>query len=150
MADLIEFLRARLDEDERIARDAARESRNDQWSSSPYGDSVYADDTGRPILCGPYDYLADELKTYITRWHPKRMRDEVEAKREILDLHMPQRPVYDEDAARLICRTCGVADGWHDTPAPCDTLKLLAQPYAVHPDYDPEWMVSSDERRISG
>lgn len=79
MTDLVGFLRARLDEDERLAKEAAKEAYATEWSASELGDSVYAADTGCPIVCGPYDYLSEELKAYLTKNDPARVLAEVEA-----------------------------------------------------------------------
>lgn len=59
----------------------------------------------------------------------KRAWAEVEAKRRILKAHAEHPDPY----IAGFCRTCGRTDG------PCDTLRLLALPYADHPDYREEW-----------
>lgn len=64
---------------------------------------------------------------------PERWRAEVEAKRRLVELHRSYGG-YGE-----YCNECDKddppsSDGW-----PCDTLKLLALPYADHPDYRQEW-----------
>lgn len=82
--DLVAFLRARLDEDER----------------DPGG------------------------------WSPARVLAEVDAKRRILAEH-PWRHEPDWPSGRQ-CRQCA-------TEHPCTTLRLLALPYAGHPDYREEW-----------
>jgi hypothetical protein len=50
---------------------------------------------------------------------PARIHAECEAKRRIVGLHP--------------CDNCGAAFD------PCETLRLLALPYADHPDYREEW-----------
>lgn len=113
MRDLVAFLRARLDDDEQAAREAA------VW----WGD---ADEPGeaphwRPVPCGHIwndqdggiaDEVADRHAAHIARHDPARVLAEVEAKRRMVDEH---------------------GNGT------CRTLRLLALPYADHPDYRPEW-----------
>jgi len=117
MSCVLTFLHARLDEDEQRAR----------------AEAVLRD--GDP-------YFVNEASNFERCFTPQRALAEVEAKREILKLHRPGRPIYEaEDSTRRTCWSCGVDDGWYDVPAPCDTLKALALPYADHPDYDPAWSV---------
>jgi hypothetical protein len=60
---------------------------------------------------------------------PRKLLAECDAKRRIVELHeAPNRPDY----LRSYCVACG--DSF-----PCPTLRLLALPYADHPDYQPEW-----------
>ena len=91
MTDLVEFLRARLDEDEQAAQ-RANAMADHAWASS--SDEVIR--TARGELGSFYD--------------PARVLREVEVKREIVKLH-------------------GIVH----------TLRLLAMPYADHPDYQQEW-----------
>jgi hypothetical protein len=67
---------------------------------------------------------------------PAQELADVAAKRMILDAHeslwttgpLPLR-------SAPACKTCSSeVEGW-----PCTTLRLLAQPYAEHPDYDESW-----------
>lgn len=65
----------------------------------------------------------------------RRRVADIAAKRAIVELHTCRCPNPD-------CRDCGACSGEHHadpTPAPCDTVKALAQPYAEHPDFDPAW-----------
>ena len=64
-----------------------------------------------------------------------RARADIDAKRRILDLHDIRREVDEfEGRATVItwCATC-------NQPGYCPTLRLLALPYAGHPDYREEW-----------
>lgn len=76
---------------------------------------------------------------HIARWDPARVLAEVAAKRRILDEHQPIDGVSWHG-----CTTCD-AQGWGSCGCagsgdwPCDTVKLLALPYADHPDYREEW-----------
>lgn len=114
-----DFLLARLAEDE-------AEARCDSWNT--YG----------AIGCGPCE----------------RINAEVTAKRALVDLHAGEEG--DRERGRFrehTCPTPGYAGpdyflydeaepgSLDSTAAPCPTLKLLALPYAGHPDYLPEWSV---------
>lgn len=98
--DLVEFLWARLDDDESLARTVGRVT----W---PHG-------TMRP----------DE-EDFLNRFHDERVLAEVEAKRQIIDLCATETP-----------ETGGL-------PLALRTLRLLAMPYAEHPDYDEAWRPQS-------
>ena len=88
---------------------------------------------------------AEETRTvdamHIARWDPARVLAEVEleradvaAKRRILELHAPfGAPDWPHQA----CRTCG--DLGDPVEAPCETVRLLAQPYAGQPGWRAEW-----------
>lgn len=58
---------------------------------------------------------------------PSRVLAECEAKRAIVELHAPEPGQHPD--------FCG-----HDLrQLPCSTLRILALPYADHPDFDPAW-----------
>jgi len=139
-ADLIAFLRARLDEDGRTALGAAAGGHaswrgygagdvgawtiyDDQWTVASV--AVYDHDqalSGQPGAVGPRyrSAAADDTATHIARHDPARVLAEVDAKRRQLD-------AFDEY-------------GTHDTWDLIDTaLRLLALPYATHPDYQKTW-----------
>ncbi len=63
----------------------------------------------------------------------ERVRADCETKLRIVELH---GPVALGDG-RLVCDVCSASGTWD--PHPCDTLKLLALPYADHPHYRREW-----------
>lgn len=110
---LVKFVYARIAEDETAARSA---SLRDFW-----GD-------------GPSD------GAHIARWLPARVLAECEVKRRIVDEHKPTKPKYSTRMERG-CLTCGTAQGWDDraNEANCNTLRLLALPYADHPEFREEW-----------
>ncbi|MGZ4524215.1 MAG: DUF6221 family protein, partial [Mycobacteriaceae bacterium] len=70
--------------------------------------------------------LGTSALTHIARHDPARVLAECEAKRRIVERYRVCEPNYDE-GNRLETR---VLD-W--------TMRLLALPYADHPDYDPAW-----------
>ncbi|WP_037558944.1 DUF6221 family protein [Spirillospora albida] len=113
--DLAGFLRARLDEDDALARACA-------------GDSHWTDDAIAVLA----PQLAIEPRLHIARHDPARVMDDVAAKRRMLDSHYSHRGV---------CPTCFdqrnrpmLRERW-----PCETARLIALPYADHPDYQEEW-----------
>lgn len=124
---LVEFLRARLDEDERLARDV-ESSVGAERASDPYSDgSGTADRDAFPSY--PWGAEEGELEFMAGPGHPSRVLAEVAMKRRILAEHRDDR---------TSCSTCGTA-GEYDVPWPCTTVELLALPYADHPDYRQEW-----------
>lgn len=74
----------------------------------------------------------DETGGYLERFDTRRMLAEVEAKREILDEYR----LWAEDDSRDYDQSQTAADR---TAALEVVVKLLAQPYAEHPDCRPEW-----------
>jgi hypothetical protein len=95
MRDLVEFLRARLDEDTEQVRNWGCDCMVEGFSSQEHG-----------IAC------------------EKRVQSEVKAKRRIIDRY-----------ERLLAGPfpqLGIRYLWQ-------SLVDLAQPYADHPDFDPEW-----------
>ncbi len=110
MSDLVDFLRARLDEDERTAR---------------------CNSDGKGLADGFPDYrtYVDEdteaADLFIRHFNPARELREVEAKRRIID------EVWREIA--------GIDPGIYWGEAPDLLLRLIALPYADHPDYREEW-----------
>lgn len=126
--ELIEFLRARFDEDERTARMAAKSGllawRRDE--NDPH-QVLLAPTESAPNAHAVVAWTVTRAKPeHIARHDPARVLADVDAKRRILDLEVPDH--YD---------TPGEWRGWHD--AYNDVLRLLALPYADHPDYREEW-----------
>lgn len=74
----------------------------------------------------------------IEPFDPERLRADIDAKVRIIDLHQPMRIHPDAMDPRQRCAECGDTRGrmriW-----PCPTLLAVAQVYADHPDFDPEW-----------
>ena len=127
MDDLVEFLRARLDEDEALAREAPA----GPWYIGNAVDptqpcSVHTFPSVRLVADG-LNWLVAE---HIARQNPARVLAEVEAKRRILAVHRPYVPEPDQ-----ACLGC--AGGIMFTS--CPVVRLLALPYADHPDYCDEW-----------
>lgn len=120
MTDLIEFLRARLDEKE-------------QRVLAPRARFLFV-----PSLRDPSAPTPEEIATGTDLSEPDRRQAlaEVEAMRKIIELHGPHERYADE------CRTCGAPDSCGcagGVDHPCDTLRYLASVHASHPEYDARW-----------
>ncbi|MEE1814225.1 DUF6221 family protein [Streptomyces sp. SP18ES09] len=138
MADLIAFLRARLDDDEQTARAAAAAIGGDDDADVPL---TIADDA--------YEAVAE----HIARHDPARALAEVEAKRLILLIHNTPAAVSPKLAAIGLregeapeddrsCMGCGLnmmEDPITADVNACPILRALALPYADHPDYQDSW-----------
>lgn len=129
MDDLIEFLRARLDEDEQVARKAtARQRDGEHWLYGHEGGVRTKGGLGVSRRAVPVH------GEHIARHDPARILSEVDAKRQILTLCEP--PLVDvrgpgDSEPQFVP---GEGAPWGD-----DVLRLLALPYADHPNYRPEW-----------
>ncbi|MEU9310841.1 DUF6221 family protein [Streptomyces sp. NPDC048256] len=127
--ELVDFLRARLDEDEAAARgllDDKRPGRAERWK---FCDDGAIRDTGRGRSLRVKFTWAPEAD-HIARHDPARVLAEVDAKRRLLAIH---RPYVDEsDQACLGC-----AGGIMFSS--CPVVRLLALPYADHPDHREDW-----------
>ncbi|WP_326565092.1 DUF6221 family protein [Amycolatopsis rhabdoformis] len=126
MDDLIAFLRARLDEDERIAKTADP----GPWHAD--GGGIHKGHTTDEVV----DYAGDNAE-HIARHDPARVLAEVAAKRLIIELHQPDHK--QRDCGTCMSRKIGYQEDWIEEEWPCKTLCLLALPYADHPDYREEW-----------
>ena len=113
MNDLVTWLRAQLDEDERAAR--------------------AVEDLRKPYY---FDFIDDAARPFVEReLDPERVLRQVKRDQHIIDEHTCGCPDPD-------CRDCGACSGPHHAdpaPAPCTTLRLLAMPYADRPGYRDEW-----------
>lgn len=133
MSDIVEFLRARLDSIERNYEDAPEFIED--------VDSVRGPGWGRrdcPICDyetggGTETVTEDEWYEHADRMHERSyMLADVEAKRRIVEQHAG------DDAHEC----AGESDPWGRATVfemNCPTLRLLALPYADHPDYDEAW-----------
>lgn len=163
---ITEFLLARIAEDEADAKAAAEAKSSDwmmmreavvgaRWFAKDGWGMVFSADTvpsgaheGDPLALwddeGSRRLCPDPMAArHMARHDPARVLAECEAKRRIVGLHvvsrtmMPMRgfdqPDYEEPED-----SCHVCD-WVPTDSACDTIRLLAHPYADHPDYDEAW-----------
>jgi hypothetical protein len=144
LADLVEFLLARLDDDEQTARAAAEHSR--EWRVHSFVDDATGRDAvldlgdqqdmlGAGTTTGDLpDPLALGQARHIARHDPARVLAEVDTKRRILEEH---EPYHSEETGGLRCWKCGPGESRY----PCTTVKLLALPFVGHPDFREEWRV---------
>lgn len=118
MDDLVTFLRARLDEDQRVAATAGGGDDCGAWTAA--GETV---DFDQYEIGGFHPSTA----AHVARHDPARVLREVEAKRRLLE----QFTLRGDSVRRTVQpSTGGVWD---------DLLRMLALPYAGHPDYREEW-----------
>lgn len=118
MSDLVTWLRAQLDEDERVVR---------QLLAEPGGFYIEAETPDVNVM---------SIGAYTARWEPKRMLAEVEAKRRILDDYADadhlQRVGWENDEPSKFEYAAR-------EEALEKVVKLLAQPYAGRPGWREEW-----------
>jgi hypothetical protein len=126
--DLVQFLRARLDEDEALALEAPQ----GPWHIGNAVDptkpcNVHTFPGARPVADG-LNWLVAE---HIARHDPAHVLAEVEAKRRIVDL-----------AAGMLAAAKGDSevDHYGGLSAAEETLLLLARPFRDHPDFGPAWL----------
>ena len=127
---LTEFLLARIAEDEEAARRgiSGQADPENGWGLAQY--QGVAGLTLTPHVGHIHERVQGE---HIIRWHPARVLAECEAKRRIVERHRGFG--FDEEWAPE--GYCGECEG--TLSSPCATLRLLALPYADHPDYREEW-----------
>lgn len=150
--DIIEFLNARLNEDEQAARaaiDPNRPGTHWHWVTNANDTPVAVGDLaeaqqhqqvslrtleGSPSSVGPLPAVVlhgEEVHPgagdHIARHDPDRVFREIEAKRGILADHHPVDP-------------CDAHDPGTGLTVPCATLRWLVSVYSDHPDCAPEWV----------
>jgi hypothetical protein len=148
--DLITWLRAQIDEDERIAREASGDpwvtGRSKGYEYSRPGD-VYAiayDGTPARIAqgtgCGP-DISAEQSSEHIARHDPARVLADVAAKRQILELHdhAAKGAMWCQHWDANAFDDRGEQGAWVTEEPLCQTVRLVALPYADRPGYQPVW-----------
>jgi len=147
---IVEFLTARLDEDEAVAREAAADSfggpGEPKWKAyrvDQEGMSIWSADT----KLAAYEYEVPVTR-HVSRFDPARVLADITAKRAIVAIHQPEQGPDTWYWLQRRCKGCGST--WHkwlpDRPPTeigpergCPTLRALASVYADHPDYREEW-----------
>ncbi|MFD7646409.1 DUF6221 family protein [Streptomyces albidoflavus] len=143
-ADLITFLRSRLDEDEEVARRAAEpeawvERRREplpSWSVELWADPdraavIAGASSAFPVAVTPVgmeDGDADARAAHIARHDPARVLAEVEATRALVN-----------DYERFVAERRRMMGGWDSYPEVSPVLAAFAAIYADHPDYRGAW-----------
>lgn len=116
MDELVDWLRAQLDEDERIARRAG-----DSFRQIGETGVIVATDGDRAEECASANWTG--VAEHIVTHDPARVLREIDAKRRTVALHARAH------------HQCVAEDGptqWHAAD-PCATLRLLALPYMDRP-----------------
>jgi len=134
---LAEFLETRIAENEAAASQIGGQH---WWAAGHPADSwIVASDEG-PVVYNEGAPTEAEA-AHMARWDPARVLAECEAKRRIVEWHPAVSGTGRDGEPVIGCANCiGSEDGQSFTIAgPCLTLRLLALPYADHPDYQPEW-----------
>lgn len=121
MTYLTDFLRARIAEDEAVARECLKPE-----NLHPYGDKRIP--AIKPEEWGELadNYLGGEMGVHAARHDPLRVLAECRAKRKIIRLHLD---LSESDYP-------GLGMAWEATKT---VLKLTASSYKGHPDYLEEW-----------
>lgn len=117
---LPDFLLTRIAEDEAAARLASPEAAKASWGDDETEHSGYG--------WFSVDYWGPENEAHGSRWDPARVLAECEAKRLVVE---------------TVCYEVGPV-GERESWLPYDetgerVLRLLALPYAIHPDYSEKW-----------
>ncbi|MFD8949449.1 DUF6221 family protein [Streptomyces xanthophaeus] len=163
MEDLVQFLRARLNEDEAPARGTGTPL---NWHQGPHSDDPDWTDAETVLMWPPEHHTPYEqdkhwrgldaresgLAAHIARHDPARILAEVTAKRKVIG-QLEAMPHYawdgrDEYGCPKVMPAEEWARGMAGVPQDCScgrdahvtsVLRLLALPYASHPNYRPEW-----------
>ena len=119
--DLVMWLRAQLDEDERVAQRVRSETEGTWAWTYRNVHAVKTDGTTEPIASTDTGAQA----VYFGLWNPDRVLAEVDAKQRIVDSFAAStEPLTARTAEKAVARM---------------VLKLLALPYADRPGYRDEW-----------
>ena len=126
MTTITEFLMARIDEDEKAAREATEgpwERTIDEHGPDETDVGVWSDTANRypveTLVVGNLNHMADAA--HIARHHPARVLSECRAKRSLVDSHS------------------GCDDVSYGDASTCPVVRALASVYADHPDFRQEW-----------
>jgi hypothetical protein len=81
------------------------------------------------------------IQPHIALHDPRYVLADIAAKRQIIEMHNIRREAGEFEGQPHVtvwCATCN-EPGW------CPTLRLLAAPFAQHPEFDPAWAVRTNE-----
>lgn len=148
VSDLIEFLRARLDEDERNARDHLCLNCGNPVVplGSALGITGYTHEGGRANAQGVWEQgwegqrCPGKIVGAEPVQNPARVLAEVEAKREVVRLAVQARRNADLPEAEFAVGPSGATYFVNGFAAAMEhAVRLFAQANSDHPDYRPEW-----------
>lgn len=156
---IVEFLEARIAEDEAVAQDAG--ARALEWRSSngsvSGGGKPYVDDWSEDEPLTQYDgevtivydegWPEDVEAEHIARQDPARILCEVAAKRAVVVEHklVPAKNVWGKSTGGFGCELCDSTPDLDlggieiERSGGCKTLRSLAVIFSDHPDFDEEW-----------
>ncbi|MEV5944616.1 DUF6221 family protein [Streptomyces sp. NPDC051994] len=136
-ADLVQFLRDRLDEDERAAH-WADDGAGANWEAcftDHLKEQMGITEVGSGfVFVDGFQDVAFGAAVHAARHDPARVLREVDAKRSIVDAYVEAAAWFDAPENRH--HPAGEAYGLYTA------LRLLALPYADHPDYQ-EWRLAA-------
>ena len=129
---IVEFLEARIAEDEAVATYASAESGGPDWAvrDIPWEGIYHFATSDDP----PGEVTA--VTHHMDIHDPARVLREVAAKRELLELH------YDGNPGPGDIHYCGTCHDYYKHDAedwPCETVRVLASTFSDHPDFNEEW-----------
>lgn len=147
--DLIEFINARLDEDEQTALGVTSGARQpEEWiarQSKFTNRALRTCSVDCPFGAIVVDGAHQGVATHIARHDPVRVLRGVAAKRAILDAHL-KNPTGTGFTGHYNCRTCidpdtrdDYPEAWASVRWPCQTLRALASEWSDHAAYRTEW-----------
>lgn len=128
MSGLVQFYRARLDEDASVALLGGEDV--ETWSVDGSGGITTVSEY--PRVAARCDALDWETQDHIARHDPARVLADVAAKRAIVDAFVEYRDEL-AGAPGAEMRDVGRMEGLEEA------VRHLAAVYADHPDYDQEW-----------
>ena len=130
---LAEFLEARLAEDWEAAT-ASITTVGDTWEASGSVVEIEGDTKGRSVfewtVCFDEGAPSEAQADHIARHDPARVLREVAAKRRIMEF---------AEKVDALAETVFQEFSNHPEADGVALLKMLALPYADHPDFDPNW-----------
>jgi len=139
--DIVEFLTARLDDDEAVAK-AAGVGPRDKWRTIEWYDGQFENGltvsvdvhgvAGAPVTSRGNLLRADG--EHIARHDPARVLAEVAAKRRIMERHFA-----DQDGSCVGCGFNSVEERSVEDINACPELRDMASVYDSHPDHKQEW-----------
>lgn len=151
--DLAVWLLACIAEDEQIATNDGR-VKPAEWTALATGPESDWSAPWEVLRVGGVAFRAvDHEARHAANWDPKRVLAECDTKRRIIEMHKPESWMSWDDDAEVetemqYCLKCAIGASCsccleeEDKVWPCDTLKLLALPYADRPGYREEWGVA--------
>ncbi|MFF0736875.1 DUF6221 family protein [Streptomyces chartreusis] len=139
MSEIADFLRARYAERRALAEAAAEDS-TANWSAGDehLGSSVNETASGATVVVGPWDHLDWDVRRHIAANDPAGIIANLDVNLAVVDLHdsagSHRCPTYDQypGTERYVDPDPRIR------VQPCSTLRVLAQPFAGHPDHKGE------------